>query len=121
METILQQIFYVAAAVVFAIACRSFDNRFIQKLGWLSLLAASYLSGYFLTGTHAVADIDAALDELPRQPERLVDLGARLHAAGQRDSVAADAVGDGDRAHRAHFGRDGLGFAPARGEQHQCR
>ena len=52
MDTFLQQIFYVAAAVVFAIACRSFENRFIQKLGWLSLLAASYLSGYFLTGTH---------------------------------------------------------------------
>ncbi len=52
METTLQQIFYVAAAVVFAIACRSFENRFIQKLGWLALLAASYLSGYFLTGTH---------------------------------------------------------------------
>ncbi len=52
METTLQQILYVAAAIVFAIACRSFDNRFIQKLGWLTLLGASYLGGYFLTGTH---------------------------------------------------------------------
>jgi len=52
METTLQQILYVAAAIVFAIACRSFDNRFIQKLGWLALLGASYLGGYFLTGTH---------------------------------------------------------------------
>lgn len=52
METTLQQILYVAAALVFAMACRSFDNRFIQKLGWLSLLGASYLSGYFLTDTH---------------------------------------------------------------------
>ncbi len=52
METILQQILYVAAALIFAIACRSFENRFIQKLGWLALLGASYLSGYYLTGTH---------------------------------------------------------------------
>ncbi|OYW73045.1 MAG: hypothetical protein B7Z37_23075 [Verrucomicrobia bacterium 12-59-8] len=52
METILQQILYVAAALIFAIACRSFENRFIQKLGWLALLGASYLSGYYLTDTH---------------------------------------------------------------------
>lgn len=52
MDTPLQQILYVAAAVVFAIGCRSFENRFIQKLGWFSLLAASYLAGYFLTGQH---------------------------------------------------------------------
>ncbi|MDI1312352.1 hypothetical protein [Prosthecobacter sp.] len=52
METTIQQILYVAAALVFAIACRSFNNRFIQKLGWLALLGASYLSGYYLTYTH---------------------------------------------------------------------
>ncbi|MBB5033715.1 hypothetical protein [Prosthecobacter vanneervenii] len=52
METTLQQILYVAAAVVFAMGCRSYDNRFIQKLGWLALLGASYLGGYFLTNTH---------------------------------------------------------------------
>lgn len=52
METTIQQILYVAAALVFAIACRSFHNRFIQKLGWLALLGASYLSGYYLTYTH---------------------------------------------------------------------
>lgn len=52
METTLQQILYVAAVIVFAIACRSFNNRFIQKLGWLALLGASYLSGYYLTFSH---------------------------------------------------------------------
>lgn len=50
MESTLQQILYVAAAVVFAIACRSFSHRFIQKLGWFALLGASYLAGYYLTG-----------------------------------------------------------------------
>ena len=52
METTLQQILYVAAVVVFALACRSYDNRFIQKLGWLALLGASYLGGYYLTNNH---------------------------------------------------------------------
>jgi hypothetical protein len=52
METTLQQILYVAAAVVFALACRSYENRFIQKLGWLALLGASYLGGYYLTNNH---------------------------------------------------------------------
>ncbi len=52
METVLPQILYVAAAIVLALACRSFDNRFIQKLGWLALLGASYLGGFYLTGTH---------------------------------------------------------------------
>ncbi len=52
METTLQQILYVAAVIVFAIACRSFNNRFIQKLGWLALLGASYLGGYYLTFSH---------------------------------------------------------------------
>lgn len=52
METTLQQILYVAAVIVFAIACRSFNNRFIQKLGWLALLGASYLGGYYLTYSH---------------------------------------------------------------------
>ncbi len=49
----LQQFLYVAAVVVFAVACRSFDNRFLQKLGWLAYLGASYLGGFFLTGSHA--------------------------------------------------------------------
>ena len=53
METTIQQILYVAAALVFAIACRSFNNRIVQKLGWLALLGASYLGGYYLTNTHA--------------------------------------------------------------------
>lgn len=50
MENTLQQILFVAAAIVFAISCRSFENRFIQKLGWFSLLGASYLAGFYLSG-----------------------------------------------------------------------
>lgn len=50
MDSTFQQIFYVAAAIVFAFAGRSFDHRFLQKLGWFSLLGASYLAGFYLTG-----------------------------------------------------------------------
>ncbi|SKA75555.1 hypothetical protein SAMN02745166_00044 [Prosthecobacter debontii] len=57
----LQQILYLAATVVFSVACRTFDNRFLQKLGWLGYLGASYLGGYFLTGSHAAGAFGIAL------------------------------------------------------------
>jgi hypothetical protein len=49
----LQQFLYLAAAVVFAVACRTFQNRYVQKVGWVALLTASYMGGYFLTESHA--------------------------------------------------------------------
>ncbi|MCW0218119.1 MAG: hypothetical protein OJI67_07330 [Prosthecobacter sp.] len=57
----IQQFLYLAATVVFAVACRTFDNRFLQKLGWLAYLGASYLGGYFLTGSHAAGAFGIAL------------------------------------------------------------
>ncbi len=57
----LQQFLFLAAAVVFAVACRTFENRYVHKLGWLSLLGASYLGGYFLTGSHAAGAGSIAL------------------------------------------------------------
>jgi hypothetical protein len=57
----LQQFLYLAATVVFAVACRTFDNRFLQKLGWLGYLGASYLGGYFLTDSHAAGAFGIAL------------------------------------------------------------
>jgi hypothetical protein len=44
---------YLAALVVFALGCRTFESRWIQKLGWVALLVASYLLGWWLTGSHA--------------------------------------------------------------------
>jgi hypothetical protein len=40
----------IGALVSFAFGCRSFENRFVQKLGWLCLLGASYLGGFALSG-----------------------------------------------------------------------
>ena len=50
----IQHVLYVAAIVAFAAGCRSFENRYIFKLGGISLLGALYLTGYYLTdGRHA--------------------------------------------------------------------
>ncbi len=57
----LQQFLYLAATVVFAFACRTFTNRYLRKLGWLALLAASYMLGFFLTDSHAAGACGIAL------------------------------------------------------------
>jgi hypothetical protein len=48
----LKEFLYLAALVVFAMGCRTFENRYLQKLGWVGLLLASYLLGWWLTGSH---------------------------------------------------------------------
>ncbi len=48
----LKEFLYLLALVVFAIGCRTFYNRWLQKLGWLCLLAASYLLAWLLTRSH---------------------------------------------------------------------
>ena len=48
-DSTIQHILFVAAAVVFAFACRTSANRYIAKLGAISLLGALYLAGYYIT------------------------------------------------------------------------
>jgi hypothetical protein len=55
------QFLLLAAAVVFGLACRSYDNRYLLKLGWFAYLGASYLGGWFLTGSHAAGVAGVAL------------------------------------------------------------
>ena len=57
----MSQFLIVAGFVVLAYACRTFDNRYLAKAGWLSMLAATYLGGYFLTGSHAAGAAALAL------------------------------------------------------------
>ena len=45
----IQHILFVAAAVVFAFACRTSENRYIAKLGAIAMLGALYLAGYYIT------------------------------------------------------------------------
>ena len=42
----------ILGLLVFAYACRTFQHRWVAKLGWIVVLVATYLSGYFLTGSH---------------------------------------------------------------------
>lgn len=48
----LKAFLYLAALVVFALGCRTFESWWIRKLGWLAWLAASYILGWRLTGSH---------------------------------------------------------------------
>jgi hypothetical protein len=57
----LQQFLYLAATVVFAFACRTFSHRWVRKAGLLALLAATYMLGWFLTGSHAAGACGIAL------------------------------------------------------------
>ena len=49
----MSHILYIAGLIVFAYACRTFQNRWVAKLGWIALLVATYLAGLFLTSSHA--------------------------------------------------------------------
>ncbi len=46
-------ILIIAGLLVFAYACKTFDSRYINKAGWIAMLAATYLGGLGLTGSHA--------------------------------------------------------------------
>ena len=57
----MPQILYIAGLLVFAWACRTYENRWVAKLGVLSVLAASYLAGFYLGGSHAWGAAAAAM------------------------------------------------------------
>lgn len=49
----MSQLLLIIGLLVFAYACRTFQNRYVNKAGWLAVLAATYLGAYFVTGSHA--------------------------------------------------------------------
>ena len=52
----------ILGLLLFAYACRTFHNRWIGKLGWLAVLGATYLVGFFLTdGRHVCGGIAVSL------------------------------------------------------------
>jgi hypothetical protein len=57
----LKEIMYLAALVAFALGCRSFENRWLRKLGWVCLLAASYMLAWLLTGAHLAGALAVSL------------------------------------------------------------
>lgn len=48
----MTSILYILGLLLFAWGCYSYNNRYINKIGWLGLLAASYLSGLLFTDSH---------------------------------------------------------------------
>ncbi len=48
----MPQFLIVVGLIVLAYACRTFENRYVAKAGWISMLAATYLGAFFLTGSH---------------------------------------------------------------------
>lgn len=48
----MTSILYILGLLLFAWGCYSYNNRYINKIGWLALLAATYLSGFFFTNSH---------------------------------------------------------------------
>lgn len=48
----MSKVLIIIGLLLFAFACRTFHNRWLSKTGWLAVLAATYLSGYFLSGSH---------------------------------------------------------------------
>ena len=50
----MSHLLFIVGLLTFAWACSTFDNRWVSKTGLLTLLAATYLGGYFLSGnSHA--------------------------------------------------------------------
>src|SRR5436190_24166619 len=49
----MSQILLIIGLLVFAWACRTFRSRWLGKAGWMAVLTATYLCGYFMTGSHA--------------------------------------------------------------------
>src|SRR4051812_46827075 len=43
----------IIGLLVLAYACRTFHNRYVNKAGWLAVLAATYLAAWSVTGSHA--------------------------------------------------------------------
>jgi hypothetical protein len=48
----MSQVLLIIGLVVFAFACRTFQNRWLSKAGWIAVLVATYLGGYFASGSH---------------------------------------------------------------------
>ena len=60
LSVIMNSLLFVLGVIVLAMALRSFSNPVVRKAGAVAILVASYLVGYFLTGSH-VAGISGVL------------------------------------------------------------
>jgi hypothetical protein len=49
----MSHLLLIIGLLVFAYACRTFHNRYVNKAGWLAVLVATYLGAWAVTGSHA--------------------------------------------------------------------
>src|SRR6185436_8103249 len=49
----MSHLLLIVGLLIFAYACRTYQNRYVSKAGWLAVLVATYLGAYFVTGSHA--------------------------------------------------------------------
>jgi hypothetical protein len=49
----MSSLLLIIGLLVLAYACRTFQNRYVNKAGWLAVLAATYLGAWAVTGSHA--------------------------------------------------------------------
>jgi hypothetical protein len=54
-----ESLLVIGALIAFAFGCRTFENRYIVKLSWIALLAATYVAGYRLFGRSHLAGATA--------------------------------------------------------------
>ena len=57
----MQSILLTLGVVVFAIGCRTFRHPFIRKIGTLSIIAATFMAGYFLFDKSVLAGLLSTL------------------------------------------------------------
>jgi len=57
----MSHLLFFIGLLLFAYACRSFNNRYLAKAGWVAILVASYVGGYGLTGSHTCGWFTVAL------------------------------------------------------------
>ena len=108
----------VAGLIVLAYACRTFENRYVAKAGWIAMLGATYLGAFFISGSHVAGATALALwfflpwleilgrvrklrfptqsevkHRFPPSTEVFPDLGELSEEAEARGFVAADDAG----------------------------
>jgi len=49
----MSQILLFTGLLLFAFACRTYNNRYLAKAGWVAVLVATYVGAYGLTGRHS--------------------------------------------------------------------
>lgn len=56
----MSNVLFIIGLIVFALACRTFQSRWMQRLSRLTILVTTYLAVYFFNGSHVWATLGAS-------------------------------------------------------------